>query len=345
MIMKKIFISLLCLLTAALGLVSCAGKYSPIKSSDDELRIVGYVGNYPVYYDEFRCSVMNTKKVMGEYYGLDPDSEEFAKEHTEELKNRVFSGLKYNYALQILFADGGYTIEDPDIQASVQSKITELIDECGGKRKYREYLAENYLTDRVQRFNIAISYASSELLYILNDSGALDEYVDFDFTSISFGNIYFNLEDYSAAMDLLYSESMLLNTEYIFISSENADHAKNAEALNLEVIAGASLSELAKNDTSLAYNSLHIVEGTRDRAYFDAAKALSHGESCTVTTDTGSFVIKRLELDVEYVNENYYDLIYTYLSVKSNERTEKFAEGLEFTLTDFGKSIDIIKLK
>ena len=94
-----------------------------------------------------------------------------------------------------------------------------------------------------------------------------------------------------------------------------------------------------------SFNSLHIVEGTRDENYFNAAKALAHGELCTVTNDSGSFVIKRLELDPEYVNENYYDLIYTYLSVKTNEQTEKYADQLELLLTDFGKSIDITNLK
>ena len=201
--MKKLLILLLCVSFALSAMSSCASKYSPIKSKDDELRVVGFVGDYPVYYDELRCSVMNAKKVMGEYYGIDPDSDEFAQKYSEELKNRVFDGLKYNYAVQLLFEDGGYSIEETNIQNAVQSKMQELIDECGSKRKYREYLEENFLTDRLQRFNIAISYASSELLYILNDSGALKEYVDFDFTSISFGDIYFTLEDYSAAMDLL----------------------------------------------------------------------------------------------------------------------------------------------
>ena len=124
-------------------LASCASKYSPIKSSDDELRIVGHVGEYPVYYDELRCSVMNAKKVMGEYYGIDPDSDEFAQKYGEELKTRVFNGLKYNYAVQILFADGGYTIDDQNIQSAVQSKIEELINECGSRKKYVEYLEEN----------------------------------------------------------------------------------------------------------------------------------------------------------------------------------------------------------
>ena len=343
--MKRSIISLFLAIICLASLSSCASKYEPIKSSDDELRIVGYVDKYPVYYDELRCSVMNAKKVMGEYYGIDPDSEEFAQKYSEELKNRVFDGLKYNYAVQLLFEDGGYSIEEANIQNAVQSKMQELIDECGSKRKYREYLEENFLTDRLQRFNIAISYASSELLYILNDSGALKDYVDFDFTSISFGDIYFTLEDYSAAMDLLYSESILINTEYIFVSADIADHESIASSCHAQLLDGASLSEIAKSNSSVSYKSLHIVEGTRDTNYFDAAKALSHEESCCITTSSGSFVIKRIELDPDYVNNNYYDLIYTYLSVKVNEQTEAYAKDLELVLSDFGKTLDILKIK
>lgn len=343
--MRKSVISLFLALLCLFPLSSCASKYNPIKSSEDELRVVGHIDKYPVYYDELRCSVLNAKKVMGEFYGIDPESEEFASKHSEELKNRVFEGLKYNYAVQLLFEDGGYSIEDQNIQKAVQDKMCELIDECGSKRKYRNYLEENYLTDRLQRFNIAISYASSELLYLLNDSGALREYVDFDFTSISFGDIYFTLEDYSAAMDLLYSESMLINTEYVFIPASVQDHKELADTYLSEANGGKVLEEIAKSNVNTSYKSLHVVEGTRDKNYFDAAKALLSGENTCITTDSGSFVIKRLELDPDYVNNNYYELIYTYLSVKVSERTDEYAKTLELVLTDFGKSLDIMKIK
>ena len=343
--MKRSIISLLLVILFLFPLSSCASKYAPVKSSEDELRIVGYIDKYPVYYDELRCSVMNAKKVMGDFYGIDPDSEEFAKKYSEELKNRVFDGLKYNYAVQILFENGGYSIEDPHIQEAVQEKITELIDECGSKRKYIEYLEENYLTDRLQRFNIAISYASSELLYLLNDSGALLEYVDFDFTAIRFGDIYFTLEDYSAAMDLLYAESVLINTEYVFIPSSVQDHKQLADVYLTEASGGKALEEIAKGNPDTTYKSLHIVEGTRDKNYFDAAKALSHEDITCISTDSGSFVIKRLELDQSYVNNNYYELIYTYLSVKVSERTDAYADSLELVLTEFGKSLDIINIR
>lgn len=328
-------------------IMSCGGKYSPIESTEDELRVIGSIDEYSVYYDELRCSVMNAKSLMSSYHNINWNDENSYSPYKDELEKRVFEGLRFNYAVQILFKETGYTIDHESIQSSVQSQIEKLIDECGSRKKYIQYLEENYLTDRVLRFNIAISYALNELLFALNDSGAFDDYVDFDFTAITLGDSYFDIEEYAKAMDFIYSGKVLLRSEHIFISSEKSDHKQLADSTYSDLlINGTDFSVAAETAKDYAsHDTMYMIQGEFDEEYYSAVNELSIDEISILHTDSGSYIIRRLDLDPTYLNINYYDIIYTYLSIKENEHIEAYAKTLELKLSEFGKNISLIDMK
>ncbi len=346
--MKRILISLISLVLCFSCLCSC-GKYDKIESTEDELRVIGNIRNYEIYYDELRCSVMNAKVLMAQSYGIDWNDPDDAAEYREELSRRVFSGLKYNYAVQLLFADTGYTLDNYYIQEAVDNRMVELIDECGSRSAYKAYLRENYMTDRLLRFNIAVAYAVNELVYSLCDSGAFDDYgVNFDLEALRASDpnypAYYYPDDYQKALSFLLEETVILRSEHIYIPEtlENAD--KIAAELLSNAESGGDLTELASglSSSGVVREELTQVKGERNPDYYNAADKIEHNEITLLHTEAGWYVIRRLELDMEYVLYYYFDLIYTYLSIVTNEHISVYEDTLDLVLTDFGKSIDLV---
>ena len=128
MIMKKrtLFLVLLLLLILILIVsvfISSCGKYLPIESTSDELHVVGTVKDFNIYYDELRCSAMNAQVLMAKEYGIDWNNADDAQKYRDELESRVYEGLLYNYAVQILLNESGYTLDNEDISALVQKEL------------------------------------------------------------------------------------------------------------------------------------------------------------------------------------------------------------------------------
>lgn len=346
--MKRKIISFFSLLLALIMLLcSCAGKYDKIEPTEEDLRVVATVKDCDIYYDELYFSVMNTKVRMAQTYGIDWNNEASAEEHREELYNRVLGGLRFNYAVQLLFGDSGYTLEDKNIQAATQNKIKALIDECGSRKDYVSYLEENCLTDRVLRFNIAVSFASNELIYALNDSGALDEYISFDISKINIDDTSnFSVTDYLAALELLYDGNILLRTEHIYFPNSIENVSDIALSAYWSVFYGEkSISDFVNAESGIVREEFYQVEGERNKIYYDAAMKLDEDDYECIETENGWYLIHRLAPDMSYVNENYFDLIYSYISIKVNEKIEAYANTLELNWTDFGKGLDFTKIK
>jgi len=342
--MKKHLLSLLSLLLALIFLSSC-GKYDPIKPSDDELRVIGSIKDYDIYYDELRCSVMNAKSLMAKEYGIDWNNASDAEKYRAELEKRVYDGLVYNYAIQLLLGDSGYTIDNEDIQNAVQTSIQQLIDDCGGRRQYKKYLKENYLTDRVVRLNLAISYAVNELFFLLNDQGAFDEYVNFDIERINKNNgLYYSEDDFAEAYLLLLGGNILVHSEDIFIPKGTENAAEIADVMLLDAQNGKELKTLA-NENGFEHEQFYHFDGELDKDFFNTVKELEENEITVLELDTGWYVIKRLPPDGSYIFFNCYDLAYEYLFLKMNERIAEYEKTLVIELTDFGKSVDITKMK
>ncbi len=346
--MKRFSAFILAVVFCILSLCSC-GRYDKIAPSAQDMREVGKIRSYSVYYDELRCSVMNAKTLMAESHNINWNDPSDAEKHREELERRVFSGLKYNYAVQILFAENGYTIENDYIQSAVDQRMVELIDECGGRWGYIQYLKENFLTDRVLRFNIAIAYAVNELIYSLCDSGAFDGYgIDFDIEALTSANpaLYYP-DDYQKAISFLLEEKVILTAEHIFVPADLSNGELKAKNLFERAVAGEKLSELAKglDVDGIIHEKLTTVEGELNSDYYNAVRALDHGSMTLLKLESGWYVLHRLELDIEYVMRYYFDLIYTYLSIKTNENLTAYEADMEIELTEFGRSLDLTKIQ
>ena len=89
----------------------------------------------------------------------------------------------------------------------------------------------------------------------------------------------------------------------------------------------------------------YFTRGEYEKAYEDAAFALSVGEhSGVVEGETGFYIITRLEKDVNYIEKNFDTLKEQYLYVRFDNILAEAEKNAVLTLTEYGKTLDILKI-
>ena len=319
-------------LSACFAFFGC-DRYDPIASTEEESRVVAMVGDYEVLYDEFRFVTVQAKKSLGLLYDIDWDDAADAEKYREELTSTVFESLGRNYAILSLF-DEIYAQYD-DINASVSEDVKNLIDSCGGKQGYIEYLAENYLTDRIVRQNLKVNACEFELLnYYSEYESDIDTSYDAIFEYI------FNDEKYSD----------LIRVMHICIEGDSEESYDLALSLRGEIVGGADVFELAKEYSadyeSMDENGDYISRGDYFDEYQRIAFAMLVGEvSAPVLIGADYYVICRLEKEHSYLMENYEYLYQKYLYLELDKIVGELYSDLEVEKTEFGESIDLVLMK
>ena len=123
-------------------------------ASSKNMKVVGNVGEYEVYYEELYFLTTSYKEGLeakyGAYASLDAEN---AKKFDDELRELVYSNITTNYAILSLCAENGLTLEDNGLDDRVDEYIDELITYSfgGKKREYKKSLKEFGLTDHYVR--------------------------------------------------------------------------------------------------------------------------------------------------------------------------------------------------
>ncbi len=319
----------LLLLLSVLLLSSCASA-RPIESSEDELRVVGSVGEYEVLYEELRFLVLTYKKTMTETYGED---------FFEDTKNReaareyIFDTIKYNYAVLQMCRDVGIEYDEPVILEAVQNKVEERVNELGSRKKYKKYLEENYLTDNLFRFNISVDIIQNELMYVYTNDLLLIEKND------------------DVIYDIIKDE--FIRTQHIYISKANgkteAENKAAIDAAYAELLDGADFMSVALKygeDPELKTEGFYILEGYMSESYEKAAFSLKLDEFTEIIEDEGGFyIIKRLEQDPLYVMINFETLAERYKYYTFIEMINDTQKMLEFVPNEYFGSIDLLEIE
>jgi len=334
-------LALLILLTAVMS--SCAAK--PVKSTDEEAAIVGKVGKFDVRYEELRYLVLNHKKDMalefGEDIWTDPAK---AEEYRDELMTRVTESIVSDYyAVQAMadfyYVGGGSAVmmKEEAILDAVQKTVELAVDECGSFRKYKKMLEEQYLTDYLFRYYNAAEECATELFYILSqDLGEVesdDEYID----------------------DYMHSDSFI-RTNHIFLQGVTEENLALAEKLH------AQIKESDQKELELIMlKGIHCADytmTTRHGKYF-ARYTSDYGDeyelaafdlrvnqlSDIIKTPEGYYIILRLELEEDYLEDNYDDFKDDIMGSEFNKILAGYKSELKFEFNDYGKSINILEIE
>ena len=365
--MKRSFIiRLLCLLILAatcLSALAGCGKKSVTdgaKSTEEELRVVGKVGNYDVLYDEYRYVVLSCKAILESEHGKDIwSSSESIAEFSPILEEMVAERITANYAVLGLCDAYGFenALYDKDnvkyVNAKIENSIYLMAIEAGfyveadqknnGEIKYTykkgeldkakelfyKALASSYLTERVMRLTLGTEYAFDRLSRILTTEK---------------NEIAHKAESIEAYM----KSDKFICTKHVFIED---DGTRSREELRADAETVLSLYEGGKSmdyligskynkDISMPYKGYYFTHGEMDETYEKAAFALSEGQvSGIVETEKGFYIIQRLPKDESYMLSNLEAFAGQIVYALVNDRVRTYQSNLTLEKNEFGSSL------
>ena len=323
-----------------------------IKPSAEDEKVVGTVGDYEILYDEFRFLVLNFRASLENKYGEGIFEGDDASRYLEELKNDVYASFKVNSAALTVAKRHEITPDSESVKDYVKLQLEALASEFAEQlafdsdedgepskddinRLYREYLAENGLTDRYNRFVYAVDGCVSALVEKLTVNGTIPN------------------DDETVGA---YIRENFVRTLHIYIrNDENDDVAANrriAEDCLDDLRSGRkTISELIGSvyNEDLTLTSKHgyyFTKGEFSEEYEAVAFGIGIGEySDIVETASGFYIIQRLELEDDYIEKNFETLKSQYRYAYVNDMIADCRDGLVFTPNDYGKSIDLISVK
>ena len=325
---------IICAILFALAFTSCSS--SPIKSSDEEAEIVALCDGHEIPYEQIRYLAISHKADMAAEYGDGIwENEDSAALYREELQSRIENDIKTYSTILSVSKNYNVSIDDKEIQEAVQKEIDYVVKEVyGSKAEYKKALADGAMTDSFFRFMYGIYYCQNELYIIMTqNTGAISAPTDAE-------ELY----------DLLTNE--LYRTTHVYVPFNYSENGKEANRIKAEEIYtslknGEITFERAQflggTDTSLSEEGYYFTKGYAEKAYEDASCALAIGEvSEIVEVGQAFYIIKRLELDSQYVMANVYTLRTQYLQTKFNNTLNEYKQSISVS---YLKDIDFTTIK
>ena len=314
-------------------LASC----NSLKPTEQDLKVVGTVGEYEVTYDSLRYFVLNYKKTLGDKYkdaATDPDVK---AELEADILDYVRSTITRNYAIMKLCAEYGLDINEEAILEKLEEDVDSTIVQCGGKKEYKKALEEEYMTDRFFREYMQLNIALNELTYIFADDLGIIPGTD------------------EEIMDFLMSDEFI-HTRHICIYKDGVDdEAKKTklamvlEKLNNKENDFEDLIGRYSEDYQDTGKGYYFTKGEFDQIYEDASFALSDEEySDIVETGYAYYIIKRYakdDSDKEYFEKNLEALANQIQYALTYNEVFAVQETLDFVMNDYGKSLVLSDIK
>ena len=323
--MIKGFIKTVALALAILILstsVLCSCSYKAIKASDEDTEVVGQVGGIDVYMDELRFVTYTYYELLRDRFGDDIFEGAERDKYISMLKELVYSNITANYATLVLCNEVHIGLGEDAVLAKVEQQMNETVEALGGVRSYKKYLKENYLTDRLLRFNMEVDILQNELMYVYVDDIMVIESND------------------EIVYDIIMEE--FIGVRHIFVAHSTDGARDKIGAAKARIDAGEKLSNVMADfneDTDMSSQGLYIMKGYMNKEYEDVAFSLGVGDvSGIVEDELGFYIIERIKLTpqeillrFDYLKELYQS--YTFYSIVDKKQAE-----LVFTPTDAGKS-------
>lgn len=361
---KKKIILVTCITVAAIIVATLVGvliwqlvRVKPIKRTAEQAEVVGKVGHYDIYYDEFSYLVSIHKKDIEYKYGKvnwDGNSD-FANKCKEFVMQDVLEDIEKNYIVFTLCEQNGIDTDSKEINREVNAQIKTIIKEdFGGKRaEYKNWLEENNLSDAYYRLVCKVNLLEEKLLSKLIDDGDYIEYSVRNFPD--FVEYAKENEDFMCTTHIYYPKwyksyerdengkvvSFLENV------SEKTFGLANNTAQALSQITDNSQRYAAMNDyigncayyvediTMANTDAVYFTRGLMGEEYESAVATLGeYGASGVVETKDGYFIIMKLPKDEGYIDRYAEDLLNKYQIAKLLLLENQLAKELEFECDD-----------
>ncbi|MBE6684668.1 MAG: hypothetical protein E7592_03340 [Ruminococcaceae bacterium] len=325
-------------LFAIIMTVSYFTSVHPIKSTEEESRVVGECGGFEVKYEELRYVTLLHKQSLdvriGKYDTLDNDGK---AEYEAQLEKLVLEDLKSNYIILSLCEKYGIKTSSRGAKNHVNNEMKKFVGATfgGDMKKYKEWLAENNLTDSFVRLMYKVDYLESQLLehFIKNK---ID--IEYDEDSLAaFADHIMESENWAKVTYAYYPKKTVTTTyngETIIVWDEkNSIPAAEAAADGLAIISDDSeryhymaKTVIAKAPFIQGYSvtgtGVYFTLGQMGREFESVAFELGIYETSEVVElEYGYYVIMRLPLEEDEVNRFARELLphYQYGALKKCE--------------------------
>ena len=335
-------LSLALILLSTLG--GCAARALP--TSEEDLAVVGTVGEYEVLYEEFRFLVLLHKGTLESQYAAENNVENGAdlwkipeekEKNLARLKELVYEDLKANYAILTLGAREGLSVDSYQdaVQAYMESSIKSEFN--GDRSIYKDFLLASGLTDHYLRFTSAVDHIYEDLYVSYLKNGKISD----DETTVK----QFILQNFVRVMSIC-----LVNKT----DAESAENLKRLEQYRKEVMAGADIKDYVRYTVDPSPDHC-FMRGEMDETFERYAFALeNNGDVSEVFLGTADYLtaereawyfLQKASLHPAYVDKHYDTLFDSYTTGIMNQYIEEAKESLTFVPNDYGKSIDLLSVE
>ncbi len=269
-------------------LCGCSGNsYLTIDGKSVEPEWVLKIDDFEIGLEEYRYYFLNLKR------GAGLSDEEWTDEAEEQLRSDAVEYILVNYAVEKYTAQMGVALDDSDME-KVEKEIAKMIKDCGDKKKYRETLASNYMTEDIYRMLVTSSFLQKKL----ND-------------------VIFNGDGVHALSEESIREK--IDNEYIRVRYLMLKHGdgkqEQAESLLARIRAGEDFVNLVNSEGEESTmngnpDGIYFREGMVEEGFYDVVSALEINAISDVYNGVdGYYIIKRLPLEQAYIDENIENFI------------------------------------
>lgn len=306
-------ISLLCAVMLAIGCAGNTGVY------DENTKTVMTVGDYKISYDEYKTwyfQYVNNLDWGDDGIWETPDAP------FDELKAMIEDTLRNKYAILTLADKYNIKLTNSD-KKELDAWMASYISEQGGEAKFEAWLKEQGYTGKVFRENHEVYY-----------------YYDAYLRQLLYYDGTFPADDETILRDI---ENNFYRYTWILIPFSQGDiYSENRAKIDMaysELEAGKDFYDVAEKYSEWTKNTkigICATIGEKDVDIEKAALELKYGEySSVIANDEGHCILMRLEIDKEYINSNYDDLVYQSLTRRYNEYVASFASELPITYKSY----------
>lgn len=332
-------------------LVMQLGPIRPIKSTEEEARVVGTVGGYEVRYEELRYITLLHKQslnaTLGKYDTLDPAGKE---EYERQLSERVIEDLKSNYVILTLCDKYGIDTDSKQADNYVQDGIEAFVEESfgGDKKEYKAWLAKNGMTDAFLRLTYKTYYLETALM-----DHFVENKIDLEYDETTLGGLVSHIlasDEWVRSVHAFYPKT----SDYIDVSGS----ADKAQALVEELSAikddsdrySAMRSAIGRapfvSGVSITGNGVYFTYGQMGEDYETATFELKDFEASEVVeTEDGYYVIMRMPKDETHIKAQATTLLsqYRYLALKKHMDAQE--STISFEGNSYFNTIDLMDIQ
>lgn len=329
------------------------GGVRPIKSTEEQARVVGTVDGYEVRYEELRYITLLHKASLDSKYGkystLDEDGK---KAYEAELESRVLKDIENNYVILSLCKDYKIDTDSKKVNDHVQNTVEDIVnnDHGGSVDKYKAWLEKNNQTDAFLRLTVKTVHLESLLYdhFVNNKIGI--EYNDENKDKFVQHVLAGEGESWIRTIHLFYPKQ----NDYYDVSNSLTDANEALERLRAEGDDGQRLSLMMSliggapfvNGYSTIENGFYFTEGAMGEDYENAAFALDvYGVSEIVDTEEGYYVIMRVPMEENHVKRQVNELLTQYRYASLKRKMDEKREKISFKGNDYFNSIKLIDIK